>query len=252
MSAQKILPSRMALTSTKARVKRAATGHRLLKKKSDALTMKIRQILKQIVENKHVMGDAIAEANWSLTGVYYQSGSEVKYQVLQAVPNAASIKLTTKVDNVAGVKIPVFQRVDTEAKDVSNLTGLARGGQKLEDSRTSFKKALDSLIVLASLQTAFVALDAAQKLTNRRVNALEYVVIPRLEETVRYIATELDEMEREDFVRLKKVQSFKKKRIEEEEAKIAALQAAGEYAPTNSNKPNMLDKKKDDDDLFTD
>lgn len=167
--------------------------------------------------------------------------------ILQATPPAASIRLTTKVDNVAGVKIPVFQRVDIDAKDSSSLVGLARGGQKLEDSRTSFKKALDSLIVLASLQTAFVALDAAQKLTNRRVNALEYVVIPRLDETVRYISTELDEMEREDFVRLKKVQEYKKKAIAEEEKKMAALEAAG-LIP--NNQPSMLDQSKDADDLF--
>jgi V-type H+-transporting ATPase subunit D len=209
-SGVKILPSRMALTATKARVKGASTGHRLLKKKSDALAMKIRMILKQIVENKNLMGVSIAEANWALAGVYYAAGHDVKYQVLQAVPSEAGIRLTTKVDNVAGVKIPVFQRVDVATKDMTGLVGLARGGQKLDDARLAFKRALDSLIVLASLQTAFVALDAAQKLTNRRVNALEYVVIPRLEESVRYIATELDEMEREDFVRLKKVQTKKK------------------------------------------
>merc|ERR1712216_911919 len=247
---QKVLPSRMALTATKARVKGAQTGHKLLKKKSDALTMKIRQILKLVVENKHVIGDAIAQANWALTGVYYAAGAEVKYQVLQATPPSATVRLSTKVDNVAGVKIPVFQRVDVDAKDSSALVGLARGGQKLEDARTSFKKALDSLVVLASLQTSYVALDAAQKLTNRRVNALEYVVIPRLEDTGRYIATELDEMEREDFVRLKKVQEYKKKRIEEEEEKLAALQEAG-LAPASYAVPSMLDKPTDDDDLFS-
>ena len=101
-----------------------------------------------------------------------------------------------KVDNVAGVKIPVFEKAAEEKKTV-DLTGLARGGQKLDQARVSFSKALDALIVLASLQTAFVALEEAQKVTNRRVNALEYVVIPKLEETLRYIATELDELERE-------------------------------------------------------
>ena len=68
-------------------------------------------------------------------------------------------------------------------------------------------------------------------------------------EQVRYIATELDEMEREDFVRLKKVQEYKKKAIAEEEAKLAKLQEQG-LAPAGFAVPSMLDKPKDDDDLF--
>mmetsp|Transcript_60090 Transcript_60090/g.142802 ORF Transcript_60090/g.142802 Transcript_60090/m.142802 type:complete len:249 (+) Transcript_60090:46-792(+) len=248
MSGQKVLPSRMTFAATKNRLKGASTGHKLLKKKSDALTVRIRQILKQIVDNKVIMGQSLKEANFSLAGVYYTAGDDIKYQVLQNVGSSASCHVTMKVDNVAGVKIPVFEKT-TEEKKTVDLTGLARGGQKLDTARVSFSKALDALIVLASLQTAFVALDEAQKITNRRVNALEYVVIPRLEETVKYIATELDELEREDFVRLKKVQSYKQKRIEEEEKNIRALEAAGVVVANVA--PSMLEQKKDVDDLFS-
>lgn len=139
--------------------------------------------------------------------------------------------------------------MNQEGAKTQDLTGLASGGQKVDASRVTFTKALDSLIALASLQSAFVALDEAQKITNRRVNALEYVVIPRLEETVRYIATELDELEREEFVRLKKVQASKKKRQEAEQAELDALKAQG-LAPTTAP-DSMLDKEKDPDDLFT-
>ena len=69
------------------------------------------------------------------------------------------------------------------------------------------------------IQTAFVILDEVIRMTNRRVNALEHVVIPRLDNTIKYINSELDEMDREEFFRLKKVQAAKKKR-----------QAAGEAA----------------------
>ena len=68
----------------------------------------------------------------------------------------------------------------------------------------------------ASLQTSFVTLDEAMKVTNRRVNALENVTIPHIEGILNYISRELDELEREDFTRLKKVQASKEERLKEE------------------------------------
>jgi V-type H+-transporting ATPase subunit D len=238
----------MTLTSTKSRLRGANTGHKLLKKKSDALAVRIRMILQQIVDNKNLMGLALKDANFSLAGVYYAAGDEIKYQILQNVSGSAAAKVGMRVDNVAGVKIPVFEKVATEASK-KDLTGLAKGGEKLDSSRVTFTKALDSLIALASLQTAFVALDEAQKICNRRVNALEYVVIPRLEETVRYIATELDELEREEFVRLKKVQASKKKRVEEEQLKLEEDIKSGKVS--SAEPMSMLDQARDPDDIFS-
>jgi hypothetical protein len=84
-------------------------------------------------------------------------------------------------------------------------------------------KAITLLSELASLQTAFVTLDEAIKTTNRRVNALENYVTPRLQNTVKYILSELDELEREEFFRLKKVQAKKKKDIEARELETERL-----------------------------
>lgn len=77
---------------------------------------------------------------------------------------------------------------------------------------------------LASLQTSFVTLDEALKVTNRRVNALENVTIPKIEGTLAYIGRELDELEREDFTRLKLVQG--KKQVEQQAADAAKDKAA--------------------------
>lgn len=64
-----------------------------------------------------------------------------------------------------------------------------------------YAKAVETLVELASLQTAFMILDEVIRATNRRVNAIEHVIIPKLENTIKYIGSELDEMDREEFFR---------------------------------------------------
>ena len=82
-----------------------------------------------------------------------------------------------------------------------NLTGLGRGGQQVLRAKEVYAKAVETLVELASLQTAFMILDEVIRATNRRVNAIEHVIIPRLENTIKYITSELDEMDREEFFR---------------------------------------------------
>jgi V-type H+-transporting ATPase subunit D len=78
---------------------------------------------------------------------------------------------------------------------------LGRGGQQVIKAKEVYSKALETLVELASLQTAFMILDEVIRATNRRVNAIEHVVIPRLENTVKFIISELDELDREEFYR---------------------------------------------------
>mmetsp|Transcript_26618 Transcript_26618/g.25682 ORF Transcript_26618/g.25682 Transcript_26618/m.25682 type:complete len:138 (+) Transcript_26618:353-766(+) len=104
------------------------------------------------------------------------------------------------------------------------MLGLTGGGQAITKCKEKFTKFLKTLVDIASLQTQFVTLDEVIKVTNRRVNALEYVVIPRIAFTIKYIEKELDEESREDFYRLKKVTDNKKKikakQFEENELKL--------------------------------
>lgn len=78
--------------------------------------------------------------------------------------------------------------------------------------KKNYGKAIELLMELASLQHNFLTLDRVIKATKRRVNALRHIIIPRLERTLMYVATELDEYEREEFYRLKKVREQKLKR----------------------------------------
>merc|ERR1712141_651894 len=214
-----VFPSRGAQTIMKARLKGAQKGHSLLKKKADALQMKFRLVLKKIVDTKQTMGDVMKEASFSLAEAKFVMG-DFNQPVLQNV-NKARLKIRTQKDNVAGVNLPVFQSY-SDGSDSYELTGLARGGQKVAELKKNYTAAVKMLVELASLQTAFITLDEVIKITNRRVNAIEHVIIPKIERTLAYIVSELDELEREGFFRLKKVQDKKKKirKQKEEEAKL--------------------------------
>lgn len=169
----------------------------------------------------------------------------VSATVIQNV-NKAQVKVRAKKDNVAGVTLPVFEHYQ-EGGDSYELTGLARGGEQLSRLKRNYAKAVELLVELASLQTSFVTLDEAIKVTNRRVNAIEHVIIPRIERTLTYIITELDEREREEFYRLKKIQEKKKQHRERTEKEIAQrLAALGPIAEPS----NMLNEEADEDLLF--
>ena len=113
----------------------------------------------------------------------------------------ALVKLMVSTENIAGCKLPIFQLKDFEDDSEANPLGLTAGGQAISKCKERFKEFLGLLIKIASLQTSFVTLDEVIKITNRRVNALDYVVIPGILNTVKHIQKELDELDREDFFR---------------------------------------------------
>ena len=234
-----VVPTVTMLGIMKARLVGATRGHALLKKKSDALTVQFRQILKQIVTTKESMGEIMRASSFALTEAKYAAGDNIKHVILENV-RSASLRVRSRQENVAGVKLPKFEHyVDSsqaDSKSSNDLTGLARGGQQIQACRAAHLKAIEVLVELASLQTSFLTLDDAIKTTNRRVNALESVVKPRLENTISYIKGELDELEREDFFRLKKIQGFKKREVERQ------MQSAREYADEQSAEKISLQK----------
>jgi len=250
-----VVPTVTVLGVIKARLVGATRGHALLKKKSDALTVQFRQILKKIVSAKESMGDIMKTSSFSLTEAKYVAGENVKHIVLENVQNA-SLKVRSRQENVAGVKLPKFEYF-TEGDTKNDLTGLARGGQQVQQCRGAYIKAIEVLVELASLQTSFLTLDEAIKTTNRRVNALENVVKPRLENTITYIKGELDELEREDFFRLKKIQGFKKKEVAKQmalakqfaEEQLAEKVSLQKGISVNAAQ-NLLGTAKDEDIIF--
>lgn len=221
------------------------------------------------------MGKVMQTASFSLAEVSYATGDNIAYQVQESV-STARIRVRARQENVSGVYLPQFEAFYDDQSNDFQMTGLGRGGQQVQKAKHVYARAVETLVELASLQTAFVILDEVIKVTNRRVNAIEHVIIPRTENTIKYINSELDELDREEFYRLKKVQDKKQRdtaaldaeKKAEKEAKLAAAAAAAleagksieevqsivnETANADSNTPNLLegqdDAEGDDDDV---
>jgi V-type H+-transporting ATPase subunit D len=192
-------------------------------------------------------------ASFSLAEARMASDNNFTQQALETV-ETASFKLRTDTDNVAGVLLPVF-KIDNAGNNFFELMGLGRGGTEIRKSVKHYERALDVLVQLASLQTSFVTLDEVIKITNRRVNAIEHVIIPRFERGIKYINAELDEMEREEFFRLKKIQEKKKKRVKAEAivrqqrlAERQRLTGVTEAPPASGTPTSLLDSVTEQDD----
>lgn len=222
---EQVFPTRMTLSVMKSKLKGAQQGHSLLKRKSEALTKRFRDITQRIDDAKRKMGRVMQTAAFSLAEVQYATGDNIAYQVQESVQKAR-FQVKAKQENVSGVYLPTFESHVNEEINDFKMTGLGRGGQQVQKAKLVYTKAVETLVELASLQTAFIILDEVIKVTNRRVNAIEHVIIPRTENTISYINSELDELDREEFYRLKKVQEKKQIAVAAEEEEELARRAA--------------------------
>jgi len=237
----------------KAKLKGAQTGHDLLKRKSEALTKRFREITRRIDEAKRKMGRVMQIAAFSLAEVTYAVGGDIGYQVQESA-KSARFRIRTKQENVSGVFLPAFESYTTEGNNDFGLTGLGKGGQQVQRCRETYARAVETLVELASLQTAFVILDEVIKVVNRRVNAIEHVIIPRTENTIKYINSELDELDREEFFRLKKVQNKKQRDTAAQDAEMLAKRKAAEKSDSDkensSGSADVLGEQEDADVIF--
>jgi len=211
-----VFPSRMVLTGLKDRTSAARTGHSLLKRKSDAIKANLNMILKEILEIKRrLFKTVMRDAYFSHTEAVYYAG-DFNNQVIENT-KTAQYKVRASVKNVAGVRIPIFSKLEDELTQQDTMVGLSSGGRQVVKCKETFSRALMDLVKLASLQTSLKTLDDALKVTNRRVNALEFVILPLLDNTMKYVIAELDELEREDQYRIKKVKDLRTREAEAED-----------------------------------
>jgi len=199
-------PTRMELLRLKNRAKLAEKGHRLLKEKRDALIAEFFDILDEARGIRRRAEDSLMDAFRSL------SLAQATLGAVRVSDSAVSVRSEIELDvdsrNIMGIMVPVLELSSTKRPLLERGYGIIDTSHQLDDAASKFEDALGVIVQLAEIEKSLQALGEEIKKTKRRVNALEYIVLPRLTATVKYIEMRLDEMERENFFKLKRIKAI--------------------------------------------
>ena len=202
-----ITPTRMVLNQLKGRLKTARRGHKLLKDKRDEL---MRQFLDNVRLNKQLRAkveQGLTEAFGSLSVASAIMSPEMLEQSL--LYPRQSVELGMTYQNIMSVNVPVydFQTKTAEEGDIFPY-GLAQTSGELDDAMTALSGVFEDMLELAQVEKTMQLLAQEIEKTRRRVNALEYVMIPDLQKNIKYISMKLEENDRATKVRLMKVKDM--------------------------------------------
>ena len=202
-----VTPTRMVLNQLKGRLRTAMRGHKLLKDKRDELMRQFMDIVRRNKELRLRVEEGLTEAFAALSVASAVMSPEMLEQSLIYPMQSVELDMTFK--NVMSVNVPVYQ-FSTHAAEQGNIFpyGLAQTSGELDDAMTALSGVFQDMLELAQVEKTMQLLAQEIEKTRRRVNALEYVMIPDLQKNIKYISMKLEENENSTKVRLMKVKEM--------------------------------------------
>jgi V/A-type H+-transporting ATPase subunit D len=203
---ESINPTRMELLKLKTKVKLAEKGHNLLKEKRDALIMEFFEIVEEAKGARKNAENKLKEAYRALTIAQATLGSLRVAEAGLAVKPSTALKIRSR--NIMGIRVPVLQIKVEERSLLERGYSIRDTSAQLDEAARLFEEALSLIANQAEVEMTIRLLVEEIEKTKRRVNALENIVLPQLDATVKYIKMRLDEMERENFFKLKRIKAL--------------------------------------------
>ena len=212
MAKLNVNPTRMELSRLKIRLKTAVRGHKLLKDKQDEL---MRQFIDMIKKNKKLRERVEGMLQNSFKDFLLSRGVMSDEMLENAIASPKEkIGVEVKKKNIMSVNVPqmTFVKENEGNQGMIYPYGYAQTSADLDDAIDGLSSVMDNLLELAEVEKACQLMADEVEKTRRRVNALEYMTIPQLKETIRFIQMKLDENERGSITRLMKVKDMMSKK----------------------------------------
>ncbi len=217
-------PTRAVLIALKRRMKVAKTGHSLLKMKRDGLMIEFFEVLNKAKTVRKELVESLIKAEQRLNMAKATEGTVAINSVAYSLQKEPAIQLESR--NIMGVVVPKITSESVQKKMYERGYGIIGTSAAIDEAAESYETLVDKIILAAEVETALIRLVEDIDSTKRRVNALEFKVIPDVKDTIKFIGMALEEMERDNVVKLKMLKGKSQRRLAEEEAKKEALKAA--------------------------
>ena len=205
MSIADVKPTRSELIVTRRRIKLSISGHKLLKMKRDGLIIEFFELLPKVKDMRSQLVELYTVADKKLAVAMVADGKSALRSAANCIRTPPQVELSEH--NIMGVVVPKI-KVSTIQKSIEERgDGLIGTSVRIDESVHAFEKLTEKVLEAAELETTMKKLLDEIESTKRRVNALEFKVIPQLEEVAAYITLRLEELERENIFRLKRIKA---------------------------------------------
>lgn len=216
---EQVHPTRMELMKKRSQIVLAEQGRDLLKEKMEALIQEFFKIMVNFSESREGLEQLAIEADIALLVAEAVDDPIAVKSASYATKRQIMVDISGK--NIMGVPVPVIQKKSVALNVMQRGYGLIGTSSRINEAAEKFEAEMDMIIRLAETETTLRRIGNEIQMNRRRVNALDQIIIPELKEQAKYIRFSIEEREREDLFRLKKV----KKLIERKKVKKKMAQA---------------------------